>query len=163
MYRHFCLESTFGNSHAPTVSIAIAVVQASAENRDSLEDSANETKSLRVNMMQQNVARAFFLFQIQPSYARARHTCALPMDKFNPDLYLSQLRKCRHLPESSMKHLCLTVRAILMEESNVQPISSPVTVCGDIHGQLWDLLELFKIAGDCPATSYVFMVGLHTS
>lgn len=80
------------------------------------------------------------------------------MRDFNPDLYLSQLRLCRHLPESSMKHLCAVVRSLLMEESNVQPVSSPVTVCGDIHGQLWDLLELFKVGGEAPETSYVFMV-----
>ncbi|KAM0750755.1 Metallo-dependent phosphatase [Meredithblackwellia eburnea MCA 4105] len=79
------------------------------------------------------------------------------MHDFNPDLYLSQLRQCRHLPESAMKHLCQIVRGILMEESNVQPVSSPVTVCGDIHGQLWDLFELLKVGGEAPGTSYIFM------
>jgi serine/threonine-protein phosphatase 6 catalytic subunit len=80
------------------------------------------------------------------------------MHDFNPDLYLVQLRKCRFLPESAMKHLCQVVRSLLMEESNVQPVASPVTVCGDIHGQLWDLLELLRVGGECPDTSYVFMV-----
>ena len=57
-----------------------------------------------------------------------------------------------------MKALCDIVRSILMEESNIQPVSSPVTICGDIHGQFWDLLELLRKGGMVPETSYIFMV-----
>lgn len=49
------------------------------------------------------------------------------------------------------------MRAQLAEEANVQSVSTPVTVCGDIHGQFFDLLELFKVGGEVPHTSYIFM------
>jgi serine/threonine-protein phosphatase 2A catalytic subunit len=73
------------------------------------------------------------------------------------DRQISQLRDCKFLPEAEVKALCEQAKAILMEEWNVQPVRCPVTVCGDIHGQFYDLIELFRIGGDAPDTNYLFM------
>ena len=73
------------------------------------------------------------------------------------DQCLQQLQKCEFLKESEVKALCLKAREILTEEGNVLQVHTPVTVCGDIHGQFYDYLELFQIGGDCPYTNYLFM------
>jgi serine/threonine-protein phosphatase 4 catalytic subunit len=73
------------------------------------------------------------------------------------DKWIEQLKRCEHIKESEVKMLCAKAREILVEEGNVQSVDSPVTVCGDIHGQFFDLLELFKVGGDCPDTNYLFM------
>lgn len=51
----------------------------------------------------------------------------------------------------------MQAREILSKESNVQGVHCPVTVCGDIHGQFHDLMELFRIGGRPPDTNYLFM------
>jgi len=76
----------------------------------------------------------------------------------NVDEWLEAVRKCHYLPEKDMKQLCEKVKELLMEESNIQPVHTPVTICGDVHGQFYDLLELFRVGGDIPDTNYVFMV-----
>jgi len=67
------------------------------------------------------------------------------------------LRKCQIIKESEVKALCAKAREILVEESNVQRVDSPVTICGDIHGQFYDLKELFRVGGECPDTNYLFL------
>eukprot|EP01119_Soliformovum_irregulare_P021348 TRINITY_DN7087_c0_g2_i1.p1 TRINITY_DN7087_c0_g2~~TRINITY_DN7087_c0_g2_i1.p1 ORF type:complete len:310 (+),score=52.77 TRINITY_DN7087_c0_g2_i1:721-1650(+) len=81
-------------------------------------------------------------------------TKELPLDE-----WISQVRTCRALSEDQMKRLCNHVKLILMEESNVRVVAAPVNICGDIHGQFFDLLELFKTGGQLEDTdtNYVFM------
>lgn len=73
------------------------------------------------------------------------------------DRQIEQLKRCKIINEHEVKALCAKAREILVEEGNVQRVDSPVTVCGDIHGQFYDLKELFKVGGDVPETNYLFM------
>jgi len=75
----------------------------------------------------------------------------------NLDAWIEMLKQCKYLPEQDVKSLCEMVKELLIEESNVQPVQTPVTICGDIHGQFWDLLELFKNGGEVADINYVFM------
>ena len=56
-----------------------------------------------------------------------------------------------------MLELCDLAKEILVEESNVQRVDAPVTICGDIHGQFYDLIELFRVGGACPERNYLFL------
>lgn len=73
------------------------------------------------------------------------------------DKQIEMLKKGEIISEQEVKHLCSKAREILVEEGNVQRVDSPVTICGDIHGQFYDLLELFKNGGDVPGVSYLFL------
>lgn len=76
---------------------------------------------------------------------------------FNVDKWIELTKECKYLPENELKKLCDIVLEYLIEESNVHPVYSPVTVCGDIHGQYYDLQELFRTGGYPPDTNYIFM------
>jgi len=73
------------------------------------------------------------------------------------DKYIANLKEGQCLPERDLRMVCEKVKEILIEESNVQPVSAPVTICGDIHGQFYDLLELFRTGGEIPNTNYIFI------
>lgn len=45
------------------------------------------------------------------------------------DNQIERLRKCDFIKESEVKALCAKAREILIEESNVQKVDAPVTVC----------------------------------
>jgi len=73
------------------------------------------------------------------------------------DQWIETLRGGQHISLEHVKQLCSMAKDVLLKEENVRHIISPVMVCGDIHGQLQDLIELFTVAGPLPNTNYLFM------
>ena len=73
------------------------------------------------------------------------------------DKWIETIKNEKCLTEHDLKILCDKVRELLCEESNVQPVSAPVIICGDIHGQFYDLMNLFEKGGDLPDKKYLFL------
>lgn len=73
------------------------------------------------------------------------------------DRQIELLYDCKQIEETEVKVLCDKAKELLVNEGNIQHISTPITICGDLHGQFYDVKELFKVGGKCPNTNYIFL------
>ena len=76
---------------------------------------------------------------------------------FDLDFLIGRLLQGELPTLSEVSESCFRMKEILMCAPNVAFVSAPVTVVGDIHGQFYDLLELFLVGGHVPNTNYLFL------
>ena len=61
------------------------------------------------------------------------------------------------LPESCLMMLLDKLSEVLYQEPTLIPMQLPITICGDVHGQLFDVFELFRVGGPVKENNYLFL------
>lgn len=104
-----------------------------------------------------SLAAFFFSLAISQATAALTHHDSPLIASVDLDECISRLYKKELLAESVIEAVCAKTKELLMRESNVVHVKAPITVVGDIHGQFYDLIEIFRIGGYCPDTNYLFL------
>lgn len=65
--------------------------------------------------------------------------------------------KLVHLKESEISSLCSAARDVFLDQPVLLELEAPLKICGDIHGQYYDLLRIFEACGMPPDSTYLFL------
>jgi len=73
-----------------------------------------------------------------------------------PNLKSHLLKEGRLQKKDAIK-LTASASALFKDEPNLLRLRDPIAVCGDVHGQFFDLLRLMSTAGNPSRTKYLFL------
>jgi serine/threonine-protein phosphatase 2B catalytic subunit len=66
-------------------------------------------------------------------------------------------RREGRLTDKQALQILNSTKNMLSKEPNLLRIPAPITICGDVHGQYYDLLKLFEVGGNPADTRYLFL------
>ncbi|KAI0746373.1 Metallo-dependent phosphatase-like protein [Daedaleopsis nitida] len=75
----------------------------------------------------------------------------------NVDLLQSHFFQEGRLSEKQALWILDQATDLMTREPNLLQVPSPVTVCGDIHGQYYDLMKIFEVGGPVKDNNYLFL------
>ncbi|KAH3683700.1 hypothetical protein WICPIJ_005319 [Wickerhamomyces pijperi] len=121
------------------------------------------TKDLTVQTLQDGrtvkttdriIKRVPAITNLKPTDAQVFHAdTGLPNIPFLKDHFLREGR----LSSDQVLKILDMANGIFAKEANLLEVQSPITICGDIHGQYYDLIKLFEVGGDPSTTPYLFL------
>ncbi|CAH8592189.1 unnamed protein product [Heterobilharzia americana] len=79
-----------------------------------------------------------------------------PPSKLMPSSTVFDSKEGR-LTEEAILRIINDASAILKSEKTMLDLEAPITICGDVHGQFYDLMKLFEVGGPPETTRYLFL------
>jgi diadenosine tetraphosphatase ApaH/serine/threonine PP2A family protein phosphatase len=68
-----------------------------------------------------------------------------------------QCFKLKKIPEENLVALCKEGTNVFMREPTLLELEPPITIVGDLHGQIFDLYQIFRYFDIPPARKYLFL------